>query len=423
MSEKMKLKKPKNLSLALNLKSDEQAILDLKKKINPKLKLGNLKLSIPSAISSTSVSSELTTTSVPSGVSSDVSKDLSTELSSDIVSDISTDTFTDVSESVSLSDNTVGVLKDDEIYNDISKKYNINFTKRVGDDSSFKVGYIGTKLGKKYIIFTFSTDVDYKEVDIFRKIIKDKNCSEHAICPVEIGFIIQNGEKKLALVADFITGKTLNALLKLDDEDAFGETQYKNISLESALNLMLKMAKSCKFIHNEWEFVHLDIKPDNIMVDENLENAYIIDLGSGCFKSDKECRGMKTEHFGAPEVSTPPHDDYWKTGDFSDWKKSDIYSLGRIYDFMLSLVSDKQEHAEQSKQLEKLIYDMTGLQVSSDIQDFLDNLPLVNPTYENIRKRPDIELVISSLKHIIKKDDKEKINQIGSAFFSKPRLH
>jgi hypothetical protein len=418
MSEKMKLKKPKSLSLALNLTSDEQAVLDIKKKVKPKLKLGNLQLSIPSGISSSSVRSDLTTISVPSGVSSEGK----TDFSSDLVSDISSDTFTDLSESDSFSDNTVGVLKEDEIYNDISKKYNIDLTKRVGDDSSFKIGYIGTKLGKKYIIFTFSTDVDYKEVDIFRKIIKDKNCSAHAICPVEIGFIIQNGEKKLALVADFITGKTLNALLKLDDDD-FGETQYKNISLESALNLMLKMAKSCKFIHNEWEFVHLDIKPDNIMVDEDLENAYIIDLGSGCFKSDEECRGMKTEHFGAPEVSSPPDDDYWKSGDFADWKKSDIYSLGRIYDFLLSLVSDKDEHPEQSQQLEKLVYDMTGFQASSDIQDFLDNLPLVNSTYENIRKRPDIELVISSLKNIIKKDDKEKIHQIGSAFFSNPRLH
>lgn len=293
----------------------------------------------------------------------------------------------------------------------LEDKYEIG--DRLGDESSFKLAYKAIKNGKPFVLFTFKDPVaGNKEIKTFKKLIKSSTCSTNAICPVEIGYY----KGAISIVTEFIEGITLDTFMDIIDGEDYNMYNKKiNIKLPEnpekvdimlsygdSIRLMKKIIKSLLFIHNSWNFVHLDIKPDNIMINSDLSSVYIIDLGSGCF-GDKEdnCEERNaTERYGAPENITSElyvENDYWsKNGNFENWKAADIYSVGRIFEDLLKVT--KFCNTKQINELENLINEMTN---------------------EDYKKRPKSEIILTALNNLETIGCEENIQSIGESFFNR----
>ena len=97
-------------------------------------------------------------------------------------------------------------------------------------------------------------------------------------------------------------------------------TDEVNISFELLIQWFITIAKGIKCMHDN-NYVHFDIKPENIVIHEN--NAKLIDFGLAEYiEKGNQYRGMGTPKYIAPELMKKDNNNE------SDYTKCDIYSLG-----------------------------------------------------------------------------------------------
>jgi serine/threonine protein kinase len=73
---------------------------------------------------------------------------------------------------------------------------------------------------------------------------------------------------------------------------------------------------------------HLDIKPDNVLINAENGDIMYIDFGSSC-SEEKDC----PTKFGTKKYHSPEHHHTRKT--MKQWQKIDIYNLGRLFHAMV----------------------------------------------------------------------------------------
>lgn len=151
-----------------------------------------------------------------------------------------------------------------------------------------------------------------KEIDNLIKI--SIPCRKNLICLTHY-FQINN---KIYIITDYINGITLRQFIK--------QQLYKQLTKQQVVYIMSQLAIALRNIHNEFNMAHMDIKPSNIMIDENLD-VYIIDFGISC--DDENCDLYGTRGYFSPEF-------YF----FSSIKRpfplklakdSDVFSLGLVF--------------------------------------------------------------------------------------------
>ncbi|EAR97504.1 Serine/Threonine kinase domain protein (macronuclear) [Tetrahymena thermophila SB210] len=98
------------------------------------------------------------------------------------------------------------------------------------------------------------------------------------------------------------------------------QNEPKSIDLNSALRYMRHMTLALDYMHNFAQICHRDIKPDNLLIDEN-DNLKVADFGISTLmeKSDETSSNAGTKAFMAPEswekkVFKAPPLDIWATG-------------------------------------------------------------------------------------------------------------
>jgi serine/threonine protein kinase len=95
---------------------------------------------------------------------------------------------------------------------------------------------------------------------------------------------------------------------------------------------MLNCAKALSELHSELHFIHLDIKPENIMITSETGDIGLIDLGEGCFDDELErCtlhRYKSTIGYISPEIM---FDWEYIESNPKILRASDIYSLGCVF--------------------------------------------------------------------------------------------
>lgn len=282
---------------------------------------------------------------------------------------------------------------------DLSTIYNIDTNNPLGEESQYKTAYKATKNNKNYVVFTFKMDTN-KEIDTFKRLVKENVCDKYAICPVQIGLF----EGSIAIVTEFIEGITLSNLIETLQDKQLNKnvtipilTSFQ-ISYLYALQLFEKIVRSLQFIHNVWKFVHLDIKPDNIMIANDGSSVYIIDLGSGCFEDENCVDRFAAEDYIAPESIFPPYEKYWdfSSGKFEDWKKADIFSVGKVFKTFVDSNTILFSCSSQKEYLNRLIESMTN---------------------DDYTQRPTLSHVFQELQNLKDVVCGDIIKQLGSCFF------
>ena len=155
--------------------------------------------------------------------------------------------------------------------------------------------------------------------------------------------------------------------------------QYENnntIRVAQLYKWFITIARGIQCMHDNG-FVHLDIKPENITINQTTEFisdsvAKLIDFGHA--KNINELKTLPNKHFGgtieyiAPEMTNP------SIITICDYKKCDIYSLGITLQLLLRLIRSND-----------------NVSLPDDLQDMLN----INPD-----ERPTIQSVIITLENI-----------------------
>lgn len=124
-------------------------------------------------------------------------------------------------------------------------------------------------------------------------------------------------------VMDYIDGKSLSQILK--EQGTLTETQ--------AVDYICQVAEALKYVHS-FNRLHLDIKPDNILVDSHSGRAILIDFGT-CKHYDENSGEQTTGLLGMQTDGYAPIELANKT--FSNFSPStDVYELGATLYCLLS---------------------------------------------------------------------------------------
>lgn len=174
-------------------------------------------------------------------------------------------------------------------------------------------------------------------------ILKDLNAFYF---PTLLGFEMK--EKEASLFLSKIHG------VNLAEIKSFKTSLHKNVYQSILCNQKMFFRNAIKALfclHNRG-FVHKDIKPSNIIVDEEM-NVYLIDFGCACRMDDDACiaKPSGTLEFMAPEALLEPE---------CFEESSDMYSLGRSLQWIFE---------ERPKRIEEDILWWLG-QLTSLNQDF-----------------------------------------------------
>jgi len=124
---------------------------------------------------------------------------------------------------------------------------------------------------------------------------------------------ISKGEDKdgIYILTEYIDGQTLSDF-RLRNPDFFKKE-------ENIRKLLLQLLSALDYLHNR-QIVHLDLKPDNILITNNGNNIKLIDLGLSYSDCYTEITGG-TQSFGSPEQFAKPQ--------LIDYR-SDLYAFGKI---------------------------------------------------------------------------------------------
>lgn len=158
-----------------------------------------------------------------------------------------------------------------------------------------------------------------------------------------------------AILMDFVFGKTLDKI----HWNAYTDLQK--------LEICYKILKIVDNAHSN-DVIHRDLKPQNIIYNEERNEITIIDFGSSKIKSiiDNETTSpMFSENYSAPEVMTGK----------STTEKCDYYSIGTIFYEMFTL-----KKATNSQEMLENINEMIGEKILNNLLcDLLQESPAYRP--------------------------------------------
>ena len=188
----------------------------------------------------------------------------------------------------------------------------------------------------------------YRDGDIaIKKICKDEYGEREAKVLYQISQIprIERYATRIHDIKKSDVYKCFYIYMDFIDGDSL-ESQIRTMDCTQVMDTMIHLLNGLALIHNTG-IVHRDIKPDNIVVDENGLPKYI-DFGLACFINDPECleRAEGTPSYMSPERIRQV------TGDI----KSDIWALGVAFYRMMS-----------SERIRQVTGDIDQKNVKSDI--------------------------------------------------------
>lgn len=138
---------------------------------------------------------------------------------------------------------------------------------------------------------------------------------DHPFLPKIVDFFPPDEEGYCYLVMDYIQGNTLQVEF---------ERQQRNFTVDKVMKMALQLCDLLHYLHSQkpQPIIYRDLKPSNIMLDEQ-NNVRLIDFGTARnFKQDKQMDTLQigTIAFAAPEQFANQQTD----------ARTDLYSLGAV---------------------------------------------------------------------------------------------
>lgn len=246
-----------------------------------------------------------------------------------------------------------------------------------------------------------------KEIRMLNKIRKG-SCNPYIVCLYDYFYIGNNLNRGVYLVYELVTGIELSEYI----------LHNQNLDDLSKVTIMKNLAIGLKELHKN-NIIHRDIKGDNIMVDPATLKVKYLDLGLSCmlYTGDIEsgdpvvkwdCTddmyGLKTGTpvYMAPEVfknvGNPYEDDY------SMIKKSDIFSLGKVFRDIVTGKLSNGIGLDDSDLTNSVVSPFKVL-----INKMLSLDPANRPSAENVYKT--VEMIYKGLSQAIIHKQKQAISQ------------
>jgi serine/threonine-protein kinase len=110
--------------------------------------------------------------------------------------------------------------------------------------------------------------------------------------------------------------KTVECMVEMDYFPGRMLSPKNKFTVPDLIGVFIQVARALNYMH-QLGYVHTDIKPENILVDD-LARAMVVDFGVACRRSSQKDRVQGTPEFIAPEqLSKKPLDE-----------RTDVYNLG-----------------------------------------------------------------------------------------------
>lgn len=171
---------------------------------------------------------------------------------------------------------------------------------------TFRVKLFGKLHFLKRLKQDFCDDIRYKEA--FRKEFETGYCLEH---PNLVRYVSLSDD---GILMEYIDGETLAERLA-NNADYF----YDRKNMDKFLRQLLSVVS---YLHSH-QVLHLDLKPDNILITRVNNDVKLIDLGC-CYTDTFSDTQGRTNSFAAPEQLSGGQTD----------TRTDIYAIGRIIELL-----------------------------------------------------------------------------------------
>lgn len=162
------------------------------------------------------------------------------------------------------------------------------------NEQLYAIKYVNEK-NNKYII---------DEIRILKCVSEKNSENKYGLCKI-IGQFVYN--KGICMIFPYHKDGTLTKLIK-----------EKYYDINKVKSIARSIIYSVNFLHNTCNIIHTDIKPENIVFDD--DNLFIVDFGSSVFTSEKFNYLITTRYYRAPEVILNIQWD----------EKCDVWSIGCV---------------------------------------------------------------------------------------------
>lgn len=159
-------------------------------------------------------------------------------------------------------------------------------------------------------------------------IIKEASLIKNLKHPhIPIVYDIYEDDISICIIEEYISGKSLRKFVY----------ESEKLSVNQICDIGIKLCNILEYLHNYCGgIIHGDIKPDNIIIDDN-NNVKLIDFGNSLYSCEKPEQSMISPVFAAPEQ----YQDRCAT------VSMDIYSVGMVLKFMTDYSSQNSNAKAQ----------------------------------------------------------------------------
>ena len=193
------------------------------------------------------------------------------------------------------------------------------------------------------------------------------------------------------LIQEYAEGITLNKLRGKENEQGY-------ISQDLIINILTQLLETLEFLHNKCHIMHRDIKPDNIII-QNNNQIKLIDFNISAYleNENEELVSRKSfvgeVHYVAPEI-------LFKRNNFNYDYKVDIFSLGFTMYSLMNPTDNAQPNLPQITQRSNSEFTRTDQNLENKFysQKLIEFVKLL---YEDDQdKRPTASEALNQLKNI-----------------------
>ncbi|MCL6269174.1 protein kinase [Sansalvadorimonas sp. 2012CJ34-2] len=204
----------------------------------------------------------------------------------------------------------------------LKKIMGMNYVHDIGSGQSGIVSEWSGPDQKKYVVKIFKHEHEFNELNALQLKHISIVRTFAMICQIDRGFYIiteddfhnkKYGEigfgffKTAAVIAELVPSKNLGQLINSPD-----------IDLEAMINISIQLCDALRYIHEQHQLIHCDVKADNVLYDKETGEIKLIDFNSSRLLHDSSPPGLRgTLTNLAPEVIHDfpgPSTDIWGVG-------------------------------------------------------------------------------------------------------------